>query len=298
MDTPMVSIIIPTLNEEKLLPHLFDCLDKQTFQNFEVIIADAKSTDKTRDLSVERGARIVEGGLPGPGRNAGAKAALGSILIFFDADITIKPDFLDKALAEFNKRNLDVTSCRILPDSQSPLDLLMFQSSNLAMVIAGFLNKGHGTGAFMMIKTEVFNKIEGFDEALYMREDHDLLTRANKVGTFGILLSVFITTSVRRLDKEGRLGLTLKYMFTEITAVFGIKFTSDILNYEFGNYDNEKDNKFAIKVEELFKKFQEELVKEREIPLLENSEISQRTKAITKKFTEDIKSIFDNKDQL
>ena len=47
MKKPFFSIIIPTLNEEKYLPHLLADLAKQTFQDFEVIVIDGQSTDQT-----------------------------------------------------------------------------------------------------------------------------------------------------------------------------------------------------------------------------------------------------------
>jgi len=47
---PYFSIIIPTLNEERYLPKLLEDLLNQTEKNFEVIVVDGKSTDKTIDV--------------------------------------------------------------------------------------------------------------------------------------------------------------------------------------------------------------------------------------------------------
>jgi glycosyltransferase involved in cell wall biosynthesis len=66
------SIIIPTLNEEVLLPNLLRDLQAQTFRDFEVIVADAGSKDGTVDLAQSLGARVVPGGMPAVGRNRGA----------------------------------------------------------------------------------------------------------------------------------------------------------------------------------------------------------------------------------
>ena len=43
------SIIIPTYNEEEYLPILLDSIKEQDFSDYEVIVADANSTDKTRE---------------------------------------------------------------------------------------------------------------------------------------------------------------------------------------------------------------------------------------------------------
>jgi glycosyltransferase involved in cell wall biosynthesis len=63
------SVIIPTLNESGLLPKLLDRLDRQTFRDFEIIVADAGSTDGTREICRSRGVTLVDGGMPAVGRN-------------------------------------------------------------------------------------------------------------------------------------------------------------------------------------------------------------------------------------
>jgi glycosyltransferase involved in cell wall biosynthesis len=68
----MLSIIIPTFNEERFLPYLLKSLNEQTFNDLEVIVADNNSTDATQAIALKSGAT---GGLPARGRNNGAKAA-------------------------------------------------------------------------------------------------------------------------------------------------------------------------------------------------------------------------------
>lgn len=98
-----VSIIIPCLNEEHYIGKLLDSLVVQTFRNFEVIVVDGKSEDKTKDVVlrfsktlphlsfVESSKRQVSFQ-----RNLGAKHARYERLLFLDADIQVKPDFLQK----------------------------------------------------------------------------------------------------------------------------------------------------------------------------------------------------------
>ena len=86
MDTPRLSCIIITLNEEEHLPHLLKCLKQQTFQDFEIIVADNNSTDKTRQIAELAGCKIVQGGTPPVGRNNGARVAKADYLLFLDAD--------------------------------------------------------------------------------------------------------------------------------------------------------------------------------------------------------------------
>jgi glycosyltransferase involved in cell wall biosynthesis len=66
-----LSIIIPAKNEEKLLPTLLESIREQSFTDYEIILADANSTDDTRKLAASYGVRVVQGGMPGPGRKMG-----------------------------------------------------------------------------------------------------------------------------------------------------------------------------------------------------------------------------------
>ena len=85
---PKLSIIIPCKNEEEQLPKLLASIKRQTFTDYEIIVADAHSKDRTREIAESFGARVVEGGMPGPGRNKGALQAQGTHLLFLDADVT------------------------------------------------------------------------------------------------------------------------------------------------------------------------------------------------------------------
>ena len=94
-----LSIIIPTLNEEKYLPKLLESIKKQNIKSYEIIVADSNSNDKTREIARKFGCKVVKGRKnPGSGRNNGAKVAKGSILFFIDADCYIEDNFLQKAL--------------------------------------------------------------------------------------------------------------------------------------------------------------------------------------------------------
>ncbi len=103
----MLSIIIPTFNEEECLPLLLKQIKKQSFKDFEIIVADAYSKDRTVEIAKSFGCKTVKGGLPAKGRNQGAKAAQGDIFLFMDADnIFLPQDFLEqfKANIDFAKK--------------------------------------------------------------------------------------------------------------------------------------------------------------------------------------------------
>lgn len=92
--SPLISVIVPVFNEERLLPEAIACIRRQGGARAEIVAVDDGSTDGTPELLErlrrEPGAplRVVRQVNAGPGaaRNTGARAAHGEILAFLDAD--------------------------------------------------------------------------------------------------------------------------------------------------------------------------------------------------------------------
>ena len=236
-----ISVIIPTLNEQEDLPVLLDSLSKQTLQDFEVIVADAGSTDDTVKLAKKHKARVVPGGMPGVGRNRGAEVAKGDFLFFFDADVSLPPDFLEKADKEMQDRFLDLATCEFHPDSQLKLDEIMFRFANISVKLNQDMNP-RAAGFCIFIARRLFERVGGFDETLKLAEDHDLVQRASKYRPLRVLESTHLNVSVRRLEKEGRFSLIQKYFKVEMHLLFKGNVKEDIVDYEFGNFAKKSEN--------------------------------------------------------
>lgn len=227
----MLSIIIPTKNEEKNLPILLSHIKKQDFSDYEIIIADAGSQDKTVEIAQNFGCIIIKGGLPAKGRNEGAKAARGDIFLFMDADNIFLPEgFLRELLQKFKERNLDVASFPIYPKGNF-FDKIAYGLYNFWVKISQkFLP--HATNS-VLIKRKLFEQIGGFDEEIKIAEDHDLARRAAKLGKFGFIKTKPVLTSARRFEKEGRLKIYLKYLLAGIYMIFFGPIKKDIFKYRF-----------------------------------------------------------------
>src|SRR5712692_10769417 len=116
-----LTIVVPTKNESKLLPKLLDSLCRQDYRYMpvtRVFIADAGSTDCTVELALSYSdrlrVRVVPGGLPSVGRNAGARLAETPYVLFIDADIELEdPTLLRRAVEKMRRRKLHCLTCNI-----------------------------------------------------------------------------------------------------------------------------------------------------------------------------------------
>ena len=177
-----VSIVIPTFNEEKLLPILLESIKKQTGIEIEIIVADNDSTDNTRQIATFYGAKIVDGGLPGKARNNGAKVASNEIILFLDADVILPaPDFLKKTLFEFNKNDFGIATCEFYPMSEKTIDKLFHHVANFYLKKTNTLMP-HIPGFCIFVRKNIHKKINGFDETIKLAEDHDYAQRASEIA--------------------------------------------------------------------------------------------------------------------
>jgi len=235
----MISIVIPTKNEAECLPTLLSSIEKQTLKPRAVIVADACSQDRTREVATEFGAIVVDGGLPGQGRNWGAESAKTELILFLDADVELMdPEFLEKSVGEMLERKLDLATCDIFPLSDSKRDHFMHKAYNSYVRAWGTVFP-HAPGGCMFVTKRMHDEIGGFDETITFCEDHDYARRAVRVGTFGFLKSTKIPVSIRRLDKDGRINIAVKYMMAELHLMTLGPIRHEKFNYTFGHPDTE-----------------------------------------------------------
>jgi glycosyltransferase involved in cell wall biosynthesis len=229
----MLSIIIPTKNEERYLPKLLDSIKLQCLSDLEIIVSDAHSIDKTRDIALGYGCRIVDGGEPSFGRNNGAKYSKGEMLIFIDADSIFPPYFLKKGLQEFYDRNLDVagTLQAPIPTGRKIKDIqykFFIELANKFMKLTQYTKRPFMQSC-MFAKKEIHEKLGGFDEELVFGEDSDYAKRAKTTakGKFGILETPGkVWFNMRRFENEG-IKVTLKNVYFITSKFLGYEFRKD-----------------------------------------------------------------------
>ncbi len=237
----MISIIIPTLNEEKFISQTVKSLKAAlTAYPYEIVVTDGLSKDRTAELAREAGADkvIVHDGSHrqtiAEGRNAGAAVATGDFLIFMDADCSIPgPDFFfDKILKHF-ERDPGLTAVnvaiRVLPGAETFWDWVIYNLFNdYLWFVNDVLHIGMGAGEFQMIRRRAFDQVGGYNPALVAAEDIDLFGRISKIGKVRYEKGLKVYHTGRRVHKVGWPKLLLQWnMNTIYMKLFGHAWTGE-----------------------------------------------------------------------
>lgn len=115
----MISVILPAYNEEKYLPEMLDCLEKQTYQDFEVLAVDDGSKDGTlkifRDFADAHPGKVTviaqENAGLSASRNHAMDRAAGEYIVFLDADDRIPENYLEKLYTAARENDADLVKC-------------------------------------------------------------------------------------------------------------------------------------------------------------------------------------------
>lgn len=244
---PLFSIVIPTLNEEQFLPKLLQDLTKQTTSDFEVVVADGYSKDNTKKetekFKNKLNIKFYQSKLTNVAaqRNFGASKSSGKYLVFLDADVGLKPSFLKKLDIHINKYKGLVFIPYLKPEKGDEEYKPLFDITNLMVEFSQNLTKKFSFGGSMVLERNFFNIIGGFDQKLYLGEDHELIQRAYYWGVSPkFMRDNTITFSLRRWKKEGNLKVIYKYFITSAYRLFGGEIKDKIIEYKMGGEEYKK----------------------------------------------------------
>jgi glycosyltransferase involved in cell wall biosynthesis len=226
------SIIIPTLNEEKLLPNLLDQLTENKITvkyETEIIISDGGSTDRTIEIARKYTEKIIlhkDNARQGisAGRNAGAKYALGQYLIFIGADIIFQDiiaffNFIEKNFVD--SRFLGMTcNIKISPEEEKFSDRFFHSFLNFYFYSLNKLGMGMGRGECQVLTKKVFEEFNGYNETLAAGEDFDLFRRIRRKGNILYARDFYIYESPRRYRKYGYLRVCKMWFANSYYVVF------------------------------------------------------------------------------
>lgn len=211
------SIIMPVLNEEAELENQLAHLTRQCVHNdYELLIVDGGSSDGTVAIAQRYGQVICSPRGRAIQMNAGAAIASGDVLIFLHAD-TLLPDdafcAIERALASPSVVGGAFRLC--FNCERWPYQLVSF-TTNLRSRLRTLFT---GDQAYF-IRTSSFKAVDGYPDQPLM-EDLEIITRLRKIGKV-VLLSQYVSTSVRRHEKIGLLRSVLFMWYLRTLYKFGV----------------------------------------------------------------------------
>jgi glycosyltransferase involved in cell wall biosynthesis len=236
---PNISIIMSVYNGEKTLEKAIDSILSQTYTDFEFIICDDASNDKTYELLngyAEKDARIVlikhtENAGLGSSLNDCLKIARGNYIARQDADDVSRPERIERTLDYLERTGAPYVGSGIYVfDDKGVFSKRLFEEKITKHVIAKKNPFFHPT---MMFRKDVLEKVNGYRVAEETRrtEDYDLVMRLASVGIIGQNLQEYLYYVYEPMDAYLRhTRKTRKYEIR--TRLYGLK----LMNAPFYDY--------------------------------------------------------------
>lgn len=208
----MISVVIPAFNEEAYLGRTLDGLGRAAALlrekdnlTAELVVVDNDSSDSTADVARDFGAVVLKEAQHNVARvrNTGARAAHGDVLVFVDADTFVPEELLCRIVEVMAEPSCfgGAVDTNYRPAKLSSKLYLRFWRlvGNLA---------GMAQGATQFCRRDVFFKLDGYDETLFMSEDVDFYWRLKRLakrlrGSVGFIEDVRVAPSTRRFDQWG-----------------------------------------------------------------------------------------------
>ena len=212
----MVSVIIPTYNEESTIQRLLKSLSSDNVS--EVIVADGGSSDRTKELAQQYPVKVIEcvknRALQ---MNEGARQAEGNTFLFLHADSILENNSFNPINQNINKGFIGgCYSQRI--DSSKIIYRLIESSGNIRAKLSKIF---YGDQA-IFVRKDIFSKIGGFD-LVDIFEDVLFSKKLKRIGRTTVL-SQRVLNSPRRWEKQGIIKATLIYWFLSVGFILRVPF--------------------------------------------------------------------------
>jgi glycosyltransferase involved in cell wall biosynthesis len=272
MAKPVYSIIIPTLNEEKFLPHLLASLTTQTVKNFEVIVVDSSPNQQTKNVAKRFYRKlpltIIRCEKTGVSRqrNMGAARAKSDWFVFVDADSVFLSNFIERISRYIKRKHAKFFTTWFKADRDNPVYAIAGFIGNMTVESGILSNKPWAPGPLTIVQRKAFESVGGYNESVTYGEDHELGVAICKRGVpFTILREVLYIYSFRRFRKEGTLRILDRTMKSTLSVFLTQKGLKKIPGFVSGGAmysEKKKKNAFFKKFEQNMRKIIHQFVME------------------------------------
>jgi len=222
-----ISVVIPAHNEEQVIAHTLRALLAQDYKNYEIIVVDNASTDRTSEVARQFQVKVVHESKKGllHARERGRKEASGDIIANIDADCLPEANWLRTGVTYFlNDPVGDIVAVSGPYDYHDAAP--MFRHSSF--LTQKYLYRGVNNlfqlpiiragatliGGNNFIRASAIEKAGGYDTSIiFYGEDTDTAKRVARHGRVIFSPKVIMKTSARRFKAEGTLNLMFKYWY-------------------------------------------------------------------------------------
>lgn len=222
---PLISIIIPVLNEEDYIRRVLVTIRKNTTSASikEILVIDGGSSDNTVKEALALGVKVISA-TRGRAKqmNLGAQMATGDILYFLHVD-TLPPKGFDALIQKTYSNGFDVGCFKLRFDSSNKFLRFFAWCTRINHQIC------RGGDQSLYISKKLFQKAGGFNEAYTIYEDNEFIQRIYKLTRFAVMPCT-VETSVRRYEEKGILTLQYHFGMVHLKHYLGAG-PSDLYNY-------------------------------------------------------------------
>lgn len=209
-----VSIVIPAYNEEKSIEKTIKTLLNQSYKDFEIIVVDNNSKDKTYEIA-SKYVKTVNESKQGYifAVKRGIEETHNEILTICDADSLYPRRWLEKMVKSFNDKRVVATyGTAMFYDTNKFTALVSLVFYTVFLWISKMLGLDNTAGFNFLFRREAYNAIGGYDENWkWGSPDIDLGRRLKKIGKIR-LRNKIVFTSARRFKKGGFLNTTKMFL--------------------------------------------------------------------------------------
>jgi glycosyltransferase involved in cell wall biosynthesis len=228
-----ISVVIPALNEEKLLPGMLAQFTRELVaeNRLELVVSDGGSSDRTLEIA-RLGAHVVVENAGGErqtiamGRNRGAERASGEILVFLCADTRVADigRFFATIRREIGKPGVVALSCpvTVYPEEETAADRAYHGFYNWLFMMMNRVGMGMGRGECHIMLRSTYRNVGGYAERIAAGEDYELYSRLEKLGRVLFLRELHVYESPRRYRYFGYARVTSAW-FMNFLSVFFLK---------------------------------------------------------------------------
>jgi glycosyltransferase involved in cell wall biosynthesis len=206
----LVTIVIPCKNEKGIILKTLDLLNHQVdIKNVKVIVCDASNDGVTKLDLLDRleyqhrtdmfELYLMDGGLPAIARNNGFKIVATPYVLFMDADVfLLDPKVLKRSIVRIHRYHLDLVTAKFRSDNGKYN--YVYKAFDIIQTLSKW-STPFCLGGYMLVRSETFKSIGGFDEEIKVAEDY-MFSKQIKPKKFGRISNI-VFTPPRRFENKG-----------------------------------------------------------------------------------------------